>query len=138
MKEITYDDALRALNEAVKAKGYNHVYEREGQFAGCYNVTLHGEPGCIVGHALVWLGVPAEWFLERDENGDSRRGSSARPVCSMLRRGGLLNVTDEALELFAEAQTRQDSGVTWGEAVTKAHLGTATFEDLRLHHSVPA
>jgi hypothetical protein len=131
MQKITYDDALRALNEAVKAKGYNHVYVRE-EFGGCYNVTLDGDPDCIVGWALIWLGVPAEWFTGHDPVEGGRRGAGAGSVCHMLRKDEMLNVTDDAMELFRTVQTRQDTGTAWGAAVTMEHLSPGIFEAMRL------
>lgn len=132
MQKITREIALRALNEAVKAKGYNHVYER-GPVDGCYNVTLDGDPDCIVGTALIWLGVPAQWFLESDETfGGSRRGVGAGVVCNMLYRSELFDVDEEAADLFRDVQVYQDQGVAWGEAVTRAHLGRDVFDDMRL------
>jgi len=137
MQKITYETALRALNEAVKAKGYNHTYQRSGTY-GCYNVTLGGDPDCIVGWALIWLGVPAQWFLERDkEHGDARRGAGAGSVCNMLYRSELLDVDEDAVDLFNSAQARQDQGVTWGEAVTIGHLGGEAFDNLRLNENAP-
>lgn len=140
MRTITYTEALTALNEAVKTKGYKHTYQREGQFAGCYNVTLAGKPDCIVGHALIWLGIPAEWFLESEpeEDGDSRRGTSAGQACRLLTDQNLFGFEPSAVDLFIEAQVSQDNGVAWGEAVAKAHLGRDLFDEMRLWQDVEA
>lgn len=116
MKTITREMALSALNEAVKVKGYNYVYERRaGSY--CYNVW-EGNPDCIVGHALIWLGVPIEWFNE-----DSRANDPAQEVCSLLGYDDMFDVEPEAIALFNRVQAMQDSGIPWGEAVTRAHLG---------------
>jgi hypothetical protein len=131
MQTITYETALRALNEAVKAKGYDHRYERE-EFGGCYNVTINGDPDCIVGWALIWLGVPAEWFTGSDPREGDRRGAGAGTVCHMLRKDDMLNVTDAAMELFRRVQARQDAVCAWGEAVTIGHLSPGIFEAMRL------
>lgn len=134
MQTITYETALRALNEAVKAKGYNHVYGsgdgNSGDLGGCYNVTLQGEPDCIVGWALIWLGVPAEWFMARDTLEGCRRSAAAGPVCRMLKKAGMFEVDEDAQRLFRDAQEYQDTGRPWGLAVTKAHLGEDWFHSL--------
>jgi hypothetical protein len=129
MKTVTYEDALRALNEAVKAKGYDYQYP-VGDAGGCWNVTETGEPDCIVGWALVWLGVPAEWFLEGAR--DDRRGMGAVSVCPLLRNTGVLDITDEAFALFRDAQARQDGGIEWGRSVVQSHLGNDEFQRLDL------
>jgi hypothetical protein len=128
MQTITYEMALRALNEAVKAKGHDYVYPRAWQSGGCYNVTLDGEPDCIVGWALVWLGVPGEWFLQDT----GRRDAGATTACNLLRMEGIFDVTHEAAEFFSQVQRRQDRGASWGEAVTMSHLSRAVFEAMGL------
>lgn len=133
MKTIEYGDALRALNQAVADKGYGYVYPRADRPGGfCYNVW-EGNPDCIVGHALVWLGVPVQWF----EQG-SRANDAAYEACSNLFVSDMFNLTDEARELLGDVQRLQDEGVPWGEAVTRAHLSVDVFEALRLNENVAA
>lgn len=132
MKTIEYADALRALNEAVKAKGYKYVYPRTERSANyCYNIW-NGQPDCIVGTALVWLGVPIEWF----EAEPSRENDDVGDVCKALLLDGKFEFTEDAKDLLGQAQTHQDNGIPWGEAVTLAHLGGLTFENLGLHSDV--
>jgi len=131
MQKITYEMALRALNEAVKANGYDYVYKRSQVTAGCYNVTLAGEPDCIVGWSLIWLGIPVEWFLGKEDGHDSnRRGAGADSVCSMLKKAEMFEVTDDAKELFSRVQSAQDYGHPWGVSVTRSHLGYDWFLSL--------
>lgn len=139
MQTIEYDDALRALNQAVADKGYGYVYPRDDRPGGsCFNVW-EGNPDCIVGHALVWLGVPVEWFTEAREGSHwGRENDSAYDVCTNLAVSDMFNVTDEARDLLAHVQRLQDEGVPWGEAVTMAHLSVDVFEALRLNENVAA
>lgn len=124
---IGYDDVLRALNEAVKAKGYNHVYARHGDEYYCYNVW-EGKPDCIVGHALVYLGVPIEWFEV-----DNRAIDDVGDVCKSLFLQDTFEFTHTARMMLGQVQSDQDGGMTWGEAVTRAHLGEEWFLSLDLH-----
>lgn len=126
MQTIEYKDALRALNHAVADKGYGHAYERQGG-GYCYNVW-EGQPACIVGHALIFLGVPIEWFGK-----DTRDNDAVADVCHVLFMEGMFKITDEALHLLSMAQVYQDGGLTWGVAVTRAHLGQDWFDSLNLH-----
>lgn len=138
MQTIEYDDALRALNQAVADKGYGYVYPRDERGGFCYNVW-EGNPDCIVGHALSWLGVPVEWFTEAREGSHwGRENDSAYDVCTTLAVSNMFNLTEEARDLLADVQRLQDEGVPWGEAVTRAHLSTDVFEALRLNENVAA
>lgn len=130
MKTINYELALRALNEAVAKRGYNHVDRNAAKGLQCSNVSLvEGVwvPECIVGTALVWLGVPAEWFHEQD-----CIGVSYVSACGRLQEEGVMQFDDEATRLLGHAQVKQDRKHTWGEAVTMAHLGDDLFHHLRL------
>lgn len=120
METITYERALRALNQAVATKGHDYVYRKEEMpEGGCWNVNEDGtEPSCIVGHALAWLGVPLECMT------GSVRGASIPVLDSSLTRRGIIGTSREAVDLLSEAQVNQDKGVSWGESVARAYLGT--------------
>lgn len=126
---IGYDEVLRGLNEAVKAKGYDYVYPRDERGI-CFNV-FEGEPDCIVGWLLVWLGVPIEWFAV-----DSRDIDPIRDVCTVLHMEDVAEFTPEARNLMANVQREQDGGATWGASVTRAHIGDDWYARLRLHRNV--
>lgn len=131
MQVITDEAALRALNEAVRVKGHDYVDKQAKIGATCQNVvrvpgsTTEWMPSCIVGTALVWLGVPVEWFPDND-----CYSQSIHPVSDKLRAAGLLDIDNQALALFAHAQSLQDSKAAWGDAVVEAHLGVDWFESL--------
>lgn len=128
MQKIDYETALRAMNEAVRLKGPDYVDEYAAKGETCRNVTLVGgeyKPSCIVGHALVWLGVPAVWF----EDMECRMGGIGL-VAIRLRNAGLLDLSQEAVNLMQTAQGKQDSRMSWGDAVVYGHLGYAAFQGL--------
>lgn len=125
MRVVTYEETLRALNEVVREKGYKYAYPRERRGA-CYNV-FEGEPDCIVGHVLVRLGVPIEWF-----DTDSRDNADVGDVCKALYLQDLFEFEEDAKDLLGYSQAAQDNAIPWGEAVTRAHLGDDVFEDLGL------
>lgn len=133
MNVIEYADALRALNHAVALKGYNFVYQRPEEESACWNVWK-GEAHCIVGHALVFLGVPVEWF---DQNSVAR--STAEDVCELLNAQSHmpLEFTHAALVLFMSVQGNQDNGMPWGEAVTREHLTDDEWYEFALDQDVP-
>lgn len=127
MRTITREEALHALNEAVAMKGPDYVDAFAAKGETCRNVVKVGGtwvPSCIVGTALVWLGVPAEWFAMECQS------VSIGTAAQRLRRDGVMNLTDDAVELMAQAQTKQDQKNSWGDAVAYAALGFDTFHSL--------
>lgn len=132
MNVIEYADALRALNEAVKTKGYKYVYER-AEGGACSNVR-GDSPDCIVGYALVFLGVPVEWF-----EANNLVCSTAADVCEAINHGDALRLVfqPDAIDLFVNVQVQQDNGVPWGEAVTRSHLTEDEWFEFDLDRGVP-
>lgn len=128
MQTITYEMALRALNEAVKKNGYGYIDPQAKIGETCQNVrrvvdedgglTDQWEPSCIVGTALVWLGVPVEWFPL-----NHCYCQSIERVAVALRVTGVLDLTSEALRLLVKVQNYQDQAMNWGAAVAAGHLG---------------
>lgn len=129
MHVVEYEEALRGLNEAVKTKGYDYIYPRRERLY-CYNVW-QGQPDCIVGWVMVWLGVPVEWFEEEHRDTDD-----VGDTCKALHLEGRFEFTEEARDLLGKVQISQDNGMAWGEAVTRAHLGDEWFASLNLHADV--
>lgn len=128
MNVTGYDEALRALNEAVRMKGHDYVDKFAKEGLTCQNIIgskVEGYlPSCIVGTALVWLGVPAEWFAEV-----GCYSTSIEPLSERLAGAEILHLSRAAVALMSRAQTAQDSKETWGDAVVRAHLHD-TFDDL--------
>lgn len=129
MTDIDLDElelARHLLHEAIAAKGANYVYEPVSPARSCEyltysdiappvyddenGVSYYGAvptgPACLVGHALVAGGVPLEniKFFE---------GDSAGTVVEAL------NIFEDEVvrRALSIAQSEQDSGKTWGEAL---------------------
>lgn len=136
---ITYEDAKVFLTAAVEAKGADYVYVEDPKaiakakakaaayvaehptvsyYTGtviehgkekvgtCTYRNLDGSPGCLIGQ--VFYDIDPDIILE-DGGFDSR-----------LIRDTDITMDERAVELFREAQYHQDSGRTWGEAVSMA------------------
>ena len=128
MTEITRENFLAAMRKAVEKRGEDYVYpslEEDPSLRGNAGECLYskdGQPQCIIGMAL-YLIDPAlmPTNVDKDElalnwAGDEHRyphlDMDAHPV---LRRRG---VTDRGLlDAAAAAQSLQDSGHRWGEAL---------------------
>lgn len=109
--KITTEDFMTALEKVVAEQGEDFVYTPLFAPASpqCY-YRHYGKPGCIVGHALEELGVPYDTTWDNHPGG--------------LRASALLrDFTDSEPGVIAaatSAQHVQDSGNTWGEALSSA------------------
>lgn len=121
---ITYEDAARALDEAVKEKGADYLYEPPSGDVCSYS-DREGNPSCIVGHVIAKLNPEAfqkiaenEWYTLYDDEEDTYpivKEANVRHI--ELTFGVELGFTDKAENLLLLAQDRQDRGIHWGEAV---------------------
>jgi hypothetical protein len=99
------------IEGAVALKGEDYVYPRretsedEIGWGGC-DYIRDGQPSCIVGHVLVAAGVdPTALSLEE--------GQSAWTVTARL----LPEWGTDIQRALDSAQSAQDQGMTWGEAL---------------------
>jgi hypothetical protein len=141
MIEITYNDAVRAMNNAIMAKeeGPEYVYVKtvafeESDEAGgdpylvCTYVHPDADgnltqPGCLVGAALIDLGIPVETLAEINQD-----GFGASNLLSYLGGKGVVKATDKAKRVFSNAQSKQDRGWSWGGAVEYAVTRVAEYK----------
>ena len=115
---ITLDEARVLLRQAVKTQGPDFVYNPGGS-GFCINVPAETGPedapqrktGCLVGTAMSLSGVV-------DDMGYHKAGS----VYTFRNF-----LTDAAYDYFRIAQTKQDMGSTWGEALEAAEKLAATL-----------
>lgn len=122
MLTITYQDALAALRAAVHERGANYVYRPVDGLDQCVYRTEDNQPSCIVGNALVRLGVPVEDLPSPhgiQKNAKALLGHGPGKLDVPLRG---VNATVSAANLFDLVQIEQDGGTTWGKAVELAVL----------------
>lgn len=117
-RRITRPQVIKALTEAVQARGEEYVYPDSGE--GCtYRWTgndelqghgVEGEPACIVG-------VVFDHFKVLDDLvSPARNSQSLRTFVSDTERV----FTESAVRVLRKAQLEQDTGAAWGRAVERA------------------
>lgn len=105
IKDLTEEIVTPIIRELVSEFGADYVYkkeEREINEGVTCSYQENGKPSCIVGHVLDRAGVEydPEW--------------EGRDCWRILERGGAPGNLASALSY---AQSQQDSGKTWGEAL---------------------
>lgn len=104
---LDYDTALESLR-AVAAERPDFVYNPDGE-AECIYFKSDGTPSCLVGQVLAQNGATA---------------SALRPFNNYGVDGlvacGILDVDDMTRRALTAAQSAQDGGRTWAEAVHRA------------------
>ena len=113
MIEITYESALAALRKQVELKGADYVYPYDECF-----YQSKGEPLCIVGCALVDLGVSVVTLIKLDDDGAPLAIDGDRALKKLTEEG--ISLDPQALTLFMIAQQAQDTQDSWGRAVERA------------------
>ena len=127
---IAYDQALEALKWAVNHKGWDYIYQtpecfQYGEYMAAgnkvkvcaYYDTKNLAPACIVGHVLHYLGVPYREVVK------CNRGNSVED----LHNKNIIHLDTDAMVLLTRAQSMQDTGHTWGQALAEA-LKTVEYE----------
>lgn len=137
MKIIYLNDAMRATEALLTEFGREHKYERpSSSTVSCrywhpsavdmndatFEEVEAGSPGCIVGWVLFKEGVPATAVAALDG-----RGSISTCHGQTVEHG--IRLTPAAVQFLQQAQFRQDSGWTWGEAVSYAKGYMAVLQD---------
>lgn len=103
--------ALELLDRAVAEKGADFVYERRA--LSC-RYAHEGKPDCIVGHVLVYLGVPAERLTCIEGM------AFDMTILHHVEIEFGLAFTSKAVMALSIAQSEQDSGTPWALAVAEA------------------
>lgn len=119
MIRITEDDVRTHLSAIVQEAGPDYVYERVQLESGetvCQYVD-NGAPSCLVGHFLHRMGVP----IESLSLGDTRLGEAALDLLERLaEHQEIEGVTLKVSRALQVAQSTQDEGMSWGQALDEA------------------
>jgi hypothetical protein len=115
MTELDYGQALVFLEKAIGEKSPDYVYKRvtemteeeEENGQSCLYFE-QGQPSCIVGHVLSYMGINS-----------APEGSGAGHALTQLG----VHADPKTKALLEDVQERQDDGVPWGEALRKAQFG---------------
>jgi hypothetical protein len=105
LPKLSYEEALDLLNRAIAEKGADYVYQRTADDDSCAYFK-NGEPSCIVGHVLAYKGVTQEDLPENKNTA----------IVIALR----IAQDDRTERLLDSAQSYQDTGTPWGDAVKSA------------------
>lgn len=100
-----YDQTIELLQRAVIEKGDGYIYPKRDVEGPTCVYKEDATPSCIVGHVLSYIGL-------LDEAIDGMGPVGLQP----WRR----QFTDNALWALGRAQSLQDKGETWGEALIAA------------------
>ena len=113
--ELTYDEALDLLNQAVDERGTDYIYNKPTDAKFCQ--YFHGqEPGCIVGWVLAKKGLTPDDLEDVSQYGQRYADESALH----LAEAGIFVADDRTVTLLERVQQLQDDGVQWGAAVADA------------------
>lgn len=117
MTKFTREEVTAAIEEAVAEKGNDYIYPNYDY--GCSYADENGEPSCIVGHVVAKL--DPEKFAAVVDLEDGPGGSwpvyrrSDYEFQKVVGFGDIFD--DETIRALSAAQSRQDKGDTWGEAL---------------------
>ena len=113
---ITAKQILKTVKELAK-ENPDTVYVSPNDEGLCFytkGACSNGTEGCIIGQALVKLGVPKETLAELDEK--------SQDITGLLRNLDMVDLAtfddNDYLDELTKIQNRQDSGCSWGEAVS--------------------
>jgi hypothetical protein len=128
--ELSYDDAVMYLEKALAERGEDYVYptqvelDRNPMIDGDDDVTCFyfnhftGQPSCIIGHVLHFLGVKHQELLASEGLG----------IHTIINDRRVLTADQRTITLLRRAQAHQDIRKTWGDSVKFALSGRG-FED---------
>lgn len=124
--KLDFETAVSLAEEVVSGRE-DFVYLEPGHYTDCL-YEKNGEPSCLVGHMLFNAGVPVE-DLHRLDNLthpqiDKFDTSEARVVVPKL-----FDVDEKTIEFVAVLQQKQDSGLSWGDALKMAKNVVSVYSE---------
>jgi hypothetical protein len=125
MKLVTAKKAIAALREEVRGnEEYRYIPPggTEGFPRRCV-YAYNGEPSCLIGKVLVRLGASVDQLQQLDgllfASADTLYDEHASDIG--------IAVDENAAQIFSAAQSRQDAGYRWDEALARAE---SRYKDL--------
>jgi len=134
MELLDYATAVKLAKAAVAEKGPDFIYTdqngvtADGRYAECSNkhATEDGGwvPGCLVGNMLHRHGVPLDEM--------PKYGDAFSTLQELNYFGSGIRTTEKAEIFMMAAQSNQDNGYTWGEAISAAceHVEANNYSDV--------
>lgn len=123
METLTYDRAVELAREVVAEFGEGYVYpeyqkaaESPGSSPSCVYV-YDGKPSCLVGQILHRHGVSLVALSMREFSG------------AWFVSAELCHASEKTRQFLDSAQSSQDKGNTWGEAVKDGLKWVAEYKD---------
>lgn len=115
---LTLDESLDLLRRAVQEKGQWYV-DPNAESDGCQYVNGDGQAGCIVGHVFAYL----DWLRYIDDY------NNTDTVDQLADQADFPAIDEDALLVLRWAQSKQDQGGTWGEALAVAEDKAKTVRE---------
>lgn len=129
---IDYDEAVRLVESVMNKEGFgpDYVYQNPDpeQPTRCFNVW-NGEGSCIIGRALIEMGVEPEWFKQTG----MRPAQPFSDVSRDLEIEKSIRFTSKAYHFLREIQSCQDTKVPWGQAIRSAKRDVEDLSDDMQH-----
>lgn len=133
---LTFDKVAQATRYLTSTNPDFVYLPPNGEGFTCYNAVLQDDGtavgSCLVGQALIKLGVPAQWLA-----GDLNRRSSSGDVLHNGHQAGVLVLPDDpedrrdVFDYLARAQMEQDREKRWADAEASASALITQRHDLR-------
>lgn len=127
-RTLDVDGVMGLLRKIVFEKGADFTYHKVENSVTCHN--FHGdEPGCIVGHVLVELGLDSSLAQRLRIEGSENAAVS----CDRLSRSPEFDwaFDEDTVQVLTVAQVAQDDGKTWGEALGRAESRALEIRQFR-------
>lgn len=131
MSVFSKENVIAALERAVALKGADYVYDAGNASTGeCAYTTPDGKPSCIVGYVIADLqpellpvfGAAERWESETNEDSGETEFYPADvfAISSAANYVPEWKPEDGVVSILLTAQTRQDAGQSWGDALEAA------------------
>lgn len=109
MKTFSDEAISKTIHEVVAEYGEDYVYRSPEANSQCV-YAVGGSPSCLVGHVIARLDPESFKAISESE-------LNTRSVYSLVGEFGGFQVSDLAVSALAAAQTEQDLGFEWGQAL---------------------